>query len=382
VSTVKKHAFLSPPLVLPLTLICIHVCIFTIFVHFFCRHTNIEERLVAEVNVIRSKEPLTFILDLTKPLGMVINPDGAISSVKGQALALGLEAGCHLLALNDTPAPTLDVFKAAVASAKSEGDEDATLSVRNVKRDAACAAHLGRLKAEASQAAAITSAQRHAAAEKSRKVSAKAAIVVAQESAAARTRAEDEATNRRLQRAFFKADRNHTGLVSLDEEEEDEEGDSIRDVVTAAVGAPLSDQQWSEVLAHGIDGDFLERPTALTLSGATELVEIARLCLEFAAVDEDGGGTITVKELGAVLKTSGHDLSTSQLKALFAQLDPSGDGEVSLGEFLEFFRHTPVSWVILLVATRACIFLFFDFPPYFHLAHLFVPALSFCGNMI
>lgn len=312
------------------------------------RHTHIEERLAAEVNVIRSKEPLTFVLDLTKPLGMVINPDGVISSVKGQALALGLEAGCHLVALNDTPTPRLDLFKAAVASAKSEGEEDATLSVRNVKRDAASAAHLGRLKAEASQAAAVASAQRHAAAEKSRKVSAKAAHAVAQESAAARTKAEDEATTRRLQRAFFKADRNHTGLVPLEEDgdEAEEDGSScstIRDVVTAAVEAPLSDQQWSEVLAHGLDGDFQKRPSALTLSGATELVEIARLCLEFAAVDDDGGGTITAKELSAVLKTSGHDLSASQLQALFARLDPSGDGEVSLGEFLEFFRHTPVN---------------------------------------
>ena len=97
------------------------------------------------------------------------------------------------------------------------------------------------------------------------------------------------------------------------------------------------------MLAHGLDGDFQKRPSALTLSGATELVEIARLCLEFAAVDDDGGGTITAKELSAVLKTSGHDLSASQLQALFARLDPSGDGEVSLGEFLEFFRHTPVN---------------------------------------
>jgi hypothetical protein len=121
-------------------------------------------------------------------------------------------------------------------------------------------------------------------------------------------------------------------------------GDDMRAVVTAAVGARLSDPQWAEVVAHGLAAASSRggRPTALPLSGAAELVETARLCLEFAAVDGDGGGTVTPTELAAVLASLGYALAPAHLAALFAKMDPSGDGEVSLGEFLDFFRHTPV----------------------------------------
>lgn len=249
-----------------------------------------------------------------------------------------------MVALGDTPTASLDAFKEAVAAAKADGDSDATLFVRHLQRAAVAAAHLAHLKAAASKAAAAASAASHFAAETNRLRSAKAAAAVARESTAARARADEDAAALRLRQAFLAADRNRTGLVRLDagDDEGGDEGGGMRAVVTAAVGARLSDPQWAEVLEHGLDVGVRGRPAALPLSGAAELVETARLCLVFAAVDDDGGGSVTPKELAAVLASVGHSLSAPHLAQLFAQMDPSGDGEVSLGEFLDFFRHTPV----------------------------------------
>ena len=71
----------------------------------------------------------------------------------------------------------------------------------------------------------------------------------------------------------------------------------------------------------------------------------------FDEVDTDGSGAVGSVELKACLEklakenTSGGSVSLddASVATLMSKMDPSGDGEVSLDEFVLFFRHTSVS---------------------------------------
>lgn len=123
-------------------------------------------RLDAEIAVLQSREPLQGTLKLDAPLGMVVNPNGQVSKVTPhkQAALLGLQPGCAIVALNQTPASTLADLKSAIATSKSQGEVKANLKWQDPKRAVSAAAQLARLKAEASQRAATIATETEAAA--------------------------------------------------------------------------------------------------------------------------------------------------------------------------------------------------------------------------
>ncbi|KAK2628853.1 hypothetical protein QTJ16_001956 [Diplocarpon rosae] len=57
----------------------------------------------------------------------------------------------------------------------------------------------------------------------------------------------------------------------------------------------------------------------------------------FNVFDKDGSGTISVEELGALMKTFGENLSDEDLKTMIQEVDKNGDGSIDYEEFLNFF---------------------------------------------
>jgi hypothetical protein len=155
------------------------------------------DRLTAEHACEVAKSGAVVTLDLRKPLGMVVNPNGQIASVKpgGQAESLGLEAGYQLLSVanssdsgagsaasidnsssssnagTDTASGTgdgvdflsLESLKAAVAHAKANQQKELGVHYRDPKKVARAVSNLGALKANG--AARAQDAARQAAKE-------------------------------------------------------------------------------------------------------------------------------------------------------------------------------------------------------------------------
>eukprot|EP00298_Acanthocystis_sp_HF-20_P011087 c19223_g2_i2.p1 GENE.c19223_g2_i2~~c19223_g2_i2.p1 ORF type:complete len:175 (-),score=56.71 c19223_g2_i2:28-477(-) len=66
----------------------------------------------------------------------------------------------------------------------------------------------------------------------------------------------------------------------------------------------------------------------LTKKQITELKEA------FSCFDRDGDGSISVKELGDVIRSLGTDPSESELQDLVNEVDVDGDGHIDFSEFL------------------------------------------------
>ncbi|XP_060554747.1 calmodulin-alpha-like [Ruditapes philippinarum] len=62
-----------------------------------------------------------------------------------------------------------------------------------------------------------------------------------------------------------------------------------------------------------------------------EILECKR---SFAMYDRDGDGTISSRELGAVMRSMGYRPSDNELTDIFNEFDPDGHGEFSFPEFL------------------------------------------------
>ena len=162
-------------------------------------------RLDAEIAVLQSKESLQGTLKLDAPLGMVVNPNGQVSKVTSgkQVALLGLEPGCTIFALNEIPTTTLAALKSAIASLKSQGDVKACLKWQDPKRAVTAAAHLARLKSEASQRAATIAAETEAAAAAAHATAQAAANALAE--ANERARVKTEARRQRRKEAAAQA---------------------------------------------------------------------------------------------------------------------------------------------------------------------------------
>ncbi|KAG4436631.1 EF-hand [Leptodontidium sp. 2 PMI_412] len=57
----------------------------------------------------------------------------------------------------------------------------------------------------------------------------------------------------------------------------------------------------------------------------------------FNVFDKDGSGTISVDELGQLMKTFGENLSDEDLKVMIQEVDKNGDGHIDYQEFVNFF---------------------------------------------
>ena len=53
----------------------------------------------------------------------------------------------------------------------------------------------------------------------------------------------------------------------------------------------------------------------------------------FRAIDTDGSGFITLRDLKTLVKESGADMPTDQLKQIILKVDQDGDRKVSFEEF-------------------------------------------------
>jgi Ca2+-binding EF-hand superfamily protein len=165
------------------------------FLSFF-RHVGLGVKLRAEAEATRAKNGTVATLDLTKPLGMVVNPNGVVARVtpNGQGESMGVTPGCMILEIGEAPAAAgeaagtgasgagaaagaagsnnksnvvtdLASIKAAVGALKKRGVKECPLRFRDPRRAAFAAAKAAQLKAEASrQAAAAASAAEEAAA--------------------------------------------------------------------------------------------------------------------------------------------------------------------------------------------------------------------------
>ncbi|KAJ5046396.1 uncharacterized protein L3040_003640 [Drepanopeziza brunnea f. sp. 'multigermtubi'] len=59
----------------------------------------------------------------------------------------------------------------------------------------------------------------------------------------------------------------------------------------------------------------------------------------FNVFDKDGSGSISVEELGALMKTFGENLTDDDLKTMIQEVDKNGDGSIDYQEFLNFFME-------------------------------------------
>ena len=65
----------------------------------------------------------------------------------------------------------------------------------------------------------------------------------------------------------------------------------------------------------------------------------------FKMFDKDGGGSISVEELGQALRALGQDASEEELSRILAVVDADGSGQIEFEEFLqlinkELAKHT------------------------------------------
>ena len=63
-----------------------------------------------------------------------------------------------------------------------------------------------------------------------------------------------------------------------------------------------------------------------------------QVALAFAKYDPDGTTLISNSQLGSLMADLGMPLSSSQLKQASEQLDRTGSGQVSFGEFLLWWK--------------------------------------------
>lgn len=58
----------------------------------------------------------------------------------------------------------------------------------------------------------------------------------------------------------------------------------------------------------------------------------------FDSIDTDGSGSIDMNELTNLSKTLGHNLSSEELKVVFAELDENKDQKISYSEFSKWWK--------------------------------------------
>lgn len=62
----------------------------------------------------------------------------------------------------------------------------------------------------------------------------------------------------------------------------------------------------------------------------------------FRLFDKDNSGTISVHEIGRIMKNMGNEMTEDELKDMIGDLDTDGSGEINFDEFVTLMRRTEV----------------------------------------
>jgi Ca2+-binding EF-hand superfamily protein len=130
------------------------------------------------------------------------------------------------------------------------------------------------------------------------------------------------------------------------------EQETIRAVSTFIVISKM--RQFAESLAKASNGDgiyiAIPLPVARPLSQQHHIsslsfttFELAEVGKTFDMIDEDKSGFLTHDDFGAVFARMGAHLEPQTLKAVVAQFDKDGDGQVTREEFLQWYSDQMLS---------------------------------------
>ena len=202
------------------------------FVEFF-RHVSFDTRLKAEAEQAAAVEGFEVRLDLRRPLGMVVNPNGQVATVKagGQGEALGIVSGCIFFECGGSPVSSLDQIKIQLEFAKKRmklgGADTLPLRYKDPKAIARANYRVAACRKDATAAAGAAAAAASDKANARRAATQAANEALAQAHREAKARADDEARGRRAaaaaarkasQDAVAEAKRAHSAQVQAEKE--------------------------------------------------------------------------------------------------------------------------------------------------------------------
>ena len=123
--------------------------------------------------------------------------------------------------------------------------------------------------------------------------------------------------------AFDDIDENGNGAISADD---------IKKALNQ-MGKEITDEEAQEMIAEAdLDKNgTVDFPEFVELMRKREQHEILET---FHAIDNDGSGKLSTKELKDVMKSFGEKLTDAQLEEMFKNADADGDGQVDYQEFL------------------------------------------------
>jgi calmodulin len=124
--------------------------------------------------------------------------------------------------------------------------------------------------------------------------------------------------------AFNDIDENGDGTISADD---------IKKALTQ-MGEEITDEEAQQMISEAdLDKNgTVAFPEFVKLMHKREQHEILEA---FNAIDKDGSGRLSTKELKDVMKSFGGKLSDEQLEEMFKNADADGDGQVDYQEFLK-----------------------------------------------
>ncbi|KAI8521076.1 calmodulin-like 3 [Branchiostoma belcheri] len=94
---------------------------------------------------------------------------------------------------------------------------------------------------------------------------------------------------------------------------------------------------WSVVIRREEEASFKRTRFFLEVEELTE-EQIAEFREAFNLFDKDGGGDISVKELGSVMRSLGQNPTEQELQDMVRSVDQDGNGTIDFNEFLQMMQ--------------------------------------------